>query len=180
MASTSICTSGQSDKAHEVKRAIVAAYLADIYQPVAGSTIWLKPELLKAFGMESQLVSPGANEESADADAGRWIAPANPRVVFGYNNDGTLLDDDRAQLWAILSSGTSTVSGDDENKLNAFLKVSSNRLTVPDTIEDDDIVAYLMGSGRLINADTNSFKSDFSDCNALAATFQESMDPAQQ
>lgn len=182
VAATSICTSGQTGEPHDAKRAIVAAYLADIYQPEAGSTGWLKPELLKAFGWKGRLALQGSSDAgAADSPAADlWIAPSDPRVVFGHLNDGSLLDANRSQLWKILSSGAGTGSGDDEDTLNAFLAESSKRRAVPDTIGDDDIVAYLMGSGKLINADTNSFKDDFSDCNALATRFNDEMEPSQR
>lgn len=160
IAVSEFCESSDGDaiKAPALK-AIVAASLADIYEPLSGGEDWLKPEIFRAMS----LTPPAwiAAHEPAQP-GGTWPAPADLRGAMG-GSGATVLDERRAKAWPALVGATNAAASEPD-AIGTLLGDSIDRRAVPDHIGDADVVATLFALGGLINRDTDAFRQSFEDC----------------
>lgn len=159
---------------------LVSAVLADIYKPLPGGQDWLTPEVFRAIGR-----APPAWLTMAPAEmpVGVWPAPADLRAA-AVSAAPPLANSDyigrAGPAWTALigpnrgDSRLYSIDGPDDPVV-AFLGDSIGRRALPDQMGDADILATLFALGGLINAQTNSFRTDLTACgqsDALGAGIQ--------
>jgi len=193
---TTLCTAGSVQKKDPAMRTIVAAYLGDLYQPKHDQSRWLNRELRIALNLSVPVVaiSPEPEKASHSVPSSEWFAPLDPRttLMIEEKNEwlvGELVDlespkgetkpNERAIIWdSISASATEEEQELAQEHFMTLLRAGASRLTVPDHIGDEDVVAMLFGYGNLLDPKTNDFKTDFSTCAVLTKELGNSSDEA--
>lgn len=163
---STLCFSGATGNKEGSMRALIAAYLSDLYPTLYESDRWLSPELFKALGVRTE--SPALVPVETLFDEAEWLAPADVRALILTNEQSEAFHNTRADVWKELNR-----QDIEESALDHFLGNSADRLVVASHIGDDDIVATLFAYGGLISTNTGQFRSDFLDCTSLEQELED-------